>query len=61
MSHHTIHVTGLSFAYPDGQQAIQDVSLLVAPGEKVDRDEVSCSECATRYQVRSGVVSELAR
>jgi cobalt/nickel transport system ATP-binding protein len=35
MSHHTIHVTDLSFAYPDGHEALRDVSLLVQPGEKV--------------------------
>jgi cobalt/nickel transport system ATP-binding protein len=35
MSHHTIHVTDLSFAYPDGHQALRDVSLLIQPGEKV--------------------------
>jgi len=33
--HHTIKVEHLSFAYPDGQQALRDVSLTVAPGEKV--------------------------
>ena len=35
MSHHTIHVTDLSFAYPDGLQALREVSLLIQPGEKV--------------------------
>jgi cobalt/nickel transport system ATP-binding protein len=35
MSHHTIHVTNLSFHYPDGHQALDDVSLFVSPGEKV--------------------------
>jgi cobalt/nickel transport system ATP-binding protein len=35
MSHHTIHVTDLSFAYPDGHEALRDVSLLIQPGEKV--------------------------
>jgi len=34
MSHHTIHVRNLSFHYPDGQQALDDVSLFIAPGEK---------------------------
>lgn len=34
MSHHTIHVTNLSFRYPDGHQALDDVSLFIAPGEK---------------------------
>jgi cobalt/nickel transport system ATP-binding protein len=33
--HHTIEVEHLSFAYPDGQQALCDVSLHIAPGEKV--------------------------
>ena len=33
--HHTIEVEHLSFAYPDGRQALQDVSLTIAPGEKV--------------------------
>ncbi len=33
--HHTIEVEGLSFAYPDGNQALRGVSLRVAPGEKV--------------------------
>src|SRR5512137_1839822 len=32
--HHTIEVEHLSFAYPDGRQALRDVSLTVAPGEK---------------------------
>jgi cobalt/nickel transport system ATP-binding protein len=35
MSHHTIRVANLSFDYPDGHQALDDVSLFVAPGEKV--------------------------
>jgi cobalt/nickel transport system ATP-binding protein len=35
VSHHTIHVTNLSFHYPDGHQALDDVSLFVSPGEKV--------------------------
>jgi cobalt transport protein ATP-binding subunit len=35
MSHHTIHVNNLFFAYPDGHQALRDVSLHVEPGEKV--------------------------
>ena len=30
-----IQVKDLSFAYPDGHQALRDVSLTVAPGEKV--------------------------
>jgi cobalt/nickel transport system ATP-binding protein len=30
-----IEIRGLSFAYPDGRQALQDVSLTVQPGEKV--------------------------
>ena len=33
--HHTVEVERLSFAYPDGQSALRDVSLSVAPGEKV--------------------------
>ena len=33
--HHTIEVEHLSFAYPDGHQALRDVSLSIAPGEKV--------------------------
>jgi cobalt/nickel transport system ATP-binding protein len=33
--HHTIEVEHLSFAYPDGQQALRDVSVIIAPGEKV--------------------------
>src|SRR5262245_7077236 len=33
--HHTIEVNGLTFAYPDGRQALSDVSLRIAPGEKV--------------------------
>jgi cobalt/nickel transport system ATP-binding protein len=32
--HHTIEVEHLSFAYPDGRQALRDVSLTIAPGEK---------------------------
>ncbi len=35
MSHHTIHVEHLTFSYPDGRCALDDVSLLVAPSEKV--------------------------
>ena len=30
-----VAVRGLSFAYPDGQQALRDVTLEIAPGEKV--------------------------
>lgn len=33
--HHSIEIEGLSFAYPDGQEALQDVSLVIQPGEKV--------------------------
>ena len=32
--HHTIEVEHLSFAYPDGHQALLDVSMTIAPGEK---------------------------
>jgi cobalt transport protein ATP-binding subunit len=35
MSHHTIEVENLSFRYPDGRLALDDVSLTVAPDEKV--------------------------
>lgn len=35
MSHHTIEVDNLSFWYPDGHQALSDVSLSVAPNERV--------------------------
>ena len=35
MSHHTIRVNNLSFAYPDGRCALDNVSLAVAPNEKV--------------------------
>ncbi len=33
--HHSIEIEGLSFAYPDGQEALQDVSLVIQSGEKV--------------------------
>ncbi|HJW84252.1 MAG TPA: ABC transporter ATP-binding protein [Anaerolineae bacterium] len=33
--HHTLEVEHLSFAYPDGHPALRDVSLRIAPGEKV--------------------------
>ena len=33
--HHRIEVEHLSFAYPDGHRALCDVSLTIAPGEKV--------------------------
>lgn len=33
--HHTIEVENLSFAYPDGHRALDDVTLRIAPGEKV--------------------------
>ena len=33
--HHTIQVEHLSFAYPDGHPALRDVSLKIAPCEKV--------------------------
>ncbi len=33
--HHTIEVERVSFAYPDGRRALQDVSLTIAPGQKV--------------------------
>ncbi len=33
--HHRIEVQHVSFAYPDGQRALRDVSLTIAPGEKV--------------------------
>lgn len=33
--HHSIHVDGLSFNYPDGHPALRSVSLAIEPGEKV--------------------------
>ena len=33
--HHTVEVSHLSFAYPDGHPALRDVTLSIAPGEKV--------------------------
>jgi energy-coupling factor transporter ATP-binding protein EcfA2 len=33
--HHSIHIEGLSFTYPDGQKALQDISLSIEPCEKV--------------------------
>jgi cobalt/nickel transport system ATP-binding protein len=33
--HHTLEVEHLSFAYGDGHEALRDVSLSIAPGEKV--------------------------
>ncbi|MBN1149054.1 MAG: ABC transporter ATP-binding protein [Anaerolineales bacterium] len=33
--HHSIEVEHLSFSYPDGHQALRDVSLLIQPCEKV--------------------------
>ena len=33
--HHSIEVDDLSFSYPDGRPALRDVSLRIAPGEKV--------------------------
>lgn len=33
--HHTIEVNQLSFSYPDGHPVLRDVSLVIAPGEKV--------------------------
>lgn len=33
--HHSVEIMHLSFAYPDGHVALQDVSLHVSPGEKV--------------------------
>jgi cobalt/nickel transport system ATP-binding protein len=33
--HHSIEVEHLSFSYPDGHPALMDVSLHIAPGEKV--------------------------
>ena len=33
--HHSIEVNNLSFTYPDGHLALQDVSVLIMPGEKV--------------------------
>jgi len=33
--HHTLEIEDLTFAYPDGHLAVSDVSLSIAPGEKV--------------------------
>jgi cobalt/nickel transport system ATP-binding protein len=33
--HHSIEIHALSYSYPDGHAALRDVSLRVAPGEKV--------------------------
>ena len=35
MSHHAVHVNDLTFRYPDGHLALEDVSLHVEPNEKV--------------------------
>ena len=32
--HHSIEIESLTFAYPDGHQALRDVSLIIQPGEK---------------------------
>jgi cobalt/nickel transport system ATP-binding protein len=34
MSHHTIEVENLSFQYPDGRRALDNISLSIAPSEK---------------------------
>jgi cobalt/nickel transport system ATP-binding protein len=33
--HHTVDVSGLSFSYPDGRQALVDIDLHIEPGERV--------------------------
>ena len=33
--HHSIEISKLTYAYPDGHQALNDVSLMIAPCEKV--------------------------
>jgi cobalt/nickel transport system ATP-binding protein len=33
--HHSIEVHNLSYSYPDGHSALKDISLRIAPGEKV--------------------------
>ncbi len=33
--HHSIEIQGLSFSYPDGHTGLRDISLRIAPGEKV--------------------------
>ena len=33
--HHTIEISGLTYAYPDGSPALRGVDLHVEPGEKV--------------------------
>jgi cobalt/nickel transport system ATP-binding protein len=33
--HHSIEIEGLSFAYPDGHEALEEVSLVIQPCEKV--------------------------
>jgi cobalt transport protein ATP-binding subunit len=35
MSHHSIEIFNLTFHYPDGHRALDDVTLAVAPGEKI--------------------------
>jgi cobalt/nickel transport system ATP-binding protein len=35
MSHHTIEVENLTFQYPDGRRALDQISLHIAPSEKV--------------------------
>ena len=35
MHHNTIEITGLSYNYPDGRQALTDISLKIEAGEKV--------------------------
>jgi cobalt/nickel transport system ATP-binding protein len=33
--HHSIEIKNLSFSYPDGHQALHEVSMVIKPGEKV--------------------------
>lgn len=33
--HHSVEIESLSFAYPDGHAALKDITLSIAPGEKV--------------------------
>jgi cobalt/nickel transport system ATP-binding protein len=33
--HHSVEIESLSFAYPDGHPALRDITLSIAPGEKI--------------------------
>lgn len=59
--HHSIEIEHLSFTYPDGHRALEDVSLFIQPGEKVALVGPNGAGKSTLILHLNGILSGLGR